>query len=55
MGIHRGEPSCEPDPVTGRMDYFGRMVNRSARVEGMAKGGQILISEDVFEGIKENL
>lgn len=31
MGIHTGNPSAEPDPVTGRMDYFGPMVNRSAR------------------------
>merc|ERR1711988_326259 len=25
MGIHTGEPRCEPDPITGRMDYFGPM------------------------------
>ena len=29
MGIHYGAPVCEADPITGRMDYFGPMVNRS--------------------------
>jgi len=23
VGIHSGEPRSEPDPITGRMDYFG--------------------------------
>lgn len=32
MGIHYGKPECKLDPVTGRMDYFGGMVNRAARV-----------------------
>jgi hypothetical protein len=26
MGAHIGEPSAQKDPVTGRIDYFGRMV-----------------------------
>ena len=43
------------DPVTGRMDYFGPMVNRSARVEGVAHGGQILISGDVWNMIQDDL
>ena len=39
MGLHCGTPSCEEDPTTGRMDYFGQMVNRAARVESIAHGG----------------
>ena len=55
MGIHSGEPTAQQDPVSGRMDYFGRMVNRAARVEGKANGGQVLISEDAFKAIEESL
>ncbi len=47
MGIHWGAPACEPDPVTGRMDYFGTMVNRTARVNNSAKGGCIMMTQDV--------
>ncbi|OSX65692.1 hypothetical protein POSPLADRAFT_1177202 [Postia placenta MAD-698-R-SB12] len=52
MGIHCGHPVCEPDPVTGRMDYFGPMVNRSARIESSAGGGQIMCSAEVVREIK---
>lgn len=45
MGIHVGEPLCVPHPMTGRMDYFGPMVNRAARVAGAGHGGQILGSD----------
>lgn len=55
LGVHTGTPTCEPDPVTGRMDYFGPMVNRSARVEGTANGGQIMCSGEVWEKIKDRL
>lgn len=53
MGIHWGQPHCELDPITRRMDYFGPMVNRSARVESVAEGGQITASADVIELVKE--
>ncbi|PWN22397.1 hypothetical protein BCV69DRAFT_245961 [Microstroma glucosiphilum] len=46
MGVHWGRPVCEADPITRRMDYFGPMVNRSARVSGAADGGQIMASKD---------
>ena len=48
MGIHSGMPLCETDPITHRMDYFGPMVNRSARINGSALGGQIMCSSDII-------
>ncbi|MBI3039053.1 tetratricopeptide repeat protein [bacterium] len=55
MGVHSGFPECKPDPQTGRMDYFGPMVNRSARIGGAAHGGQILISGLVWDRISPHL
>ena len=52
MGIHTGEPTCNKNPITGRMDYFGQMVNRSARIESVAKGGQVVMSNETFEEIE---
>jgi len=46
MGIHMGFPVCEVDPTTGRMDYFGPVVNRAARICSAADGGEIYISAD---------
>ncbi|KAK1221275.1 cysteinyl-tRNA synthetase [Marasmius sp. AFHP31] len=51
MGIHCGRPLCEQDPVNHRMDYFGPVVNRSARIEGKAAGGQIMCSAEVMKEI----
>lgn len=51
MGMHWGSPVCEVDPITRRMDYFGPMVNRAARISGVADGGQITISADVVRDI----
>lgn len=41
-GIHVGVPLCQTDSLTGRMDYFGQMVNKSARIGAVAFPGQIL-------------
>ncbi|KAK9718117.1 cysteinyl-tRNA synthetase [Basidiobolus ranarum] len=51
MGIHYGKPVHEEDPITKRMDYFGPMVNRSARICSVADGGQICVSSDVINEI----
>ncbi|CAG7926594.1 unnamed protein product [Penicillium olsonii] len=55
MGGHWGEPVCEKDPVTNRMDYFGPMVNRASRVSAVADGGQIFVSSDFMTDIHRNL
>lgn len=55
MGIHCGRPVAEPDPVTRRMDYFGPMVNRTARISGIALGGQISVSEDFLTTLNRDL
>ncbi|KAH9484853.1 Adenylate cyclase [Psilocybe cubensis] len=55
MGIHSGTPLCEPDIITQRMDYFGPMVNRSARINSSALGGQILCSLDIVREINAKI
>jgi len=54
MGIHYGTPLCEMDPTTGRMDYFGPMVNRASRICSAAQGGQIFISSEVIKEITKS-
>ena len=55
MGIHWGRPVCEQDPITRRMDYFGPMVNRAARISSVADGGQIAVSSDYIAEIHRTL
>eukprot|EP01116_Phalansterium_solitarium_P016770 TRINITY_DN396_c0_g1_i1.p1 TRINITY_DN396_c0_g1~~TRINITY_DN396_c0_g1_i1.p1 ORF type:complete len:521 (-),score=148.58 TRINITY_DN396_c0_g1_i1:563-2125(-) len=55
MGIHTGFPICQRDPNTGRMDYFGRMVNKAARIGGLARAGQVLVSDAVMDEVARHM
>jgi adenylate cyclase len=47
MGIHFGAPfACSPNQLTGRMDYYGYMVNIAARIHREAEGDEIALSDD---------
>ena len=48
MGFNIGNPKHQIDPVSGRVDYFGPMVNLSARISGVGKGGEIVVGFSAF-------
>jgi len=52
MGMHIGEPIVMKDPTTNREDYFGPMVNKSARIEGCAQGGEVCVSDDFWKDVE---
>jgi predicted ATPase/class 3 adenylate cyclase len=52
IGIHLGNPLAVPGAV-GQEDYRGTTVNQAARYESLARGGQILISEEVHFLVKD--
>eukprot|EP00762_Andalucia_godoyi_P007478 ANDGO_07853.mRNA.1 Adenylate cyclase len=55
MGIHKGQPRRVKDPVSQRYDFFGRSVNRAARVSGAAHGGQVIVSSGIWDEIRNFL
>eukprot|EP01060_Flectonema_neradi_P032415 TRINITY_DN5145_c0_g1_i3.p1 TRINITY_DN5145_c0_g1~~TRINITY_DN5145_c0_g1_i3.p1 ORF type:complete len:675 (+),score=110.27 TRINITY_DN5145_c0_g1_i3:548-2572(+) len=46
IGICSGEVQAEVNPVSGRTDYFGRTVNRAARLEGVCVPGAVAVETD---------
>eukprot|EP00756_Hemistasia_phaeocysticola_P039772 Hpha_TRINITY_DN16830_c5_g1::TRINITY_DN16830_c5_g1_i1::g.153725::m.153725 len=54
IGLNLGKPISERDPCTGRMDYFGPMVNKSARVEAQALGGMVAATREVVDSVSQH-
>eukprot|EP00163_Fabomonas_tropica_P030287 TRINITY_DN677_c0_g1_i17.p1 TRINITY_DN677_c0_g1~~TRINITY_DN677_c0_g1_i17.p1 ORF type:complete len:1054 (-),score=192.45 TRINITY_DN677_c0_g1_i17:1867-5028(-) len=55
MGVLTGKPDeCKPHNVTGRLDYFGPIVNRCARIAQKCEGGQILMDNASYQGIRSS-
>jgi len=52
IGIHTGKVIGYWDETSGRLDYSGNTVDCAARVEALAVGGQILISEDTYWDVR---
>lgn len=46
IGLHTGMPKVYRDDVSKLIDLSGTAVDKAARVEGLARGGQILVSEE---------
>jgi class 3 adenylate cyclase/ABC-type phosphate transport system substrate-binding protein len=60
VGVHTATGEIRYDSVTQSYDYYGTVVNTAARIESVAHGGQILISEEAFlsaypEGAPKNV
>ncbi|KAL0486290.1 adenylate cyclase [Acrasis kona] len=55
IGLHYGYAERVLDKVTKRYDYFGNTVNCAARVESQAKGGQVFVSQELLQEVKNDL
>lgn len=53
ISAHYGEAVCRWNEVIGRMDYLGPTVNRAARYISMCEAGQIVISREFLEELKQ--
>ena len=53
IGMHYGIGEVQLDPVTKSHDYYGTVVNAAARVESLARGGQVLCSIDALDALTD--
>ncbi|KAF0718429.1 Aste57867_1693 [Aphanomyces stellatus] len=55
MGIETGVPvSVSPHKSSGRADYFGNIVNQTARIAKAAHGGQIMMGGDAWASFMQD-
>ena len=52
MGVHVGTPRMVRDPMTRRMEYIGPVVNAAARITALTHGGQIVMSQATYIGLR---
>jgi class 3 adenylate cyclase len=52
MGVHLGTPRAVRDPMTRKVEYIGPVVNATARITALTHGGQIVLSQAVYEKVK---
>eukprot|EP00668_Euglena_longa_P030422 GGOE01037906.1.p1 GENE.GGOE01037906.1~~GGOE01037906.1.p1 ORF type:complete len:426 (-),score=134.55 GGOE01037906.1:85-1248(-) len=52
VGIHYGMGEIALDPVSKGYDYYGTVVNTAARVKAVCHGGQIGITQSVYDALK---
>ncbi|OQR97989.1 hypothetical protein THRCLA_06812 [Thraustotheca clavata] len=55
MGVETGVPvSVSPHKSSGRADYFGNIVNQTARIAKASRGGQILLGGDCWNAFLQD-
>jgi len=47
VGLHKGP--CIVVNLNDRLDYFGSTVNITARLPGFSQGGELILSEAIYE------
>eukprot|EP00668_Euglena_longa_P042465 GGOE01056212.1.p1 GENE.GGOE01056212.1~~GGOE01056212.1.p1 ORF type:complete len:735 (-),score=240.63 GGOE01056212.1:820-2949(-) len=55
VGIHYGLGDIQFDEVTQAYDYYGTVVNTAARIENVCHGGQIGVSQEVYDEVKDSI
>eukprot|EP00667_Euglena_gracilis_P004647 EG_transcript_4669 len=55
IGIHYGLGDVMYDEVSKGFDYYGNVVNTAARIESIAHGGQIVVSQNLLDALSAPL
>eukprot|EP00668_Euglena_longa_P037879 GGOE01048789.1.p1 GENE.GGOE01048789.1~~GGOE01048789.1.p1 ORF type:complete len:434 (-),score=138.50 GGOE01048789.1:387-1496(-) len=51
VGVHYGKGDVTYDEVSKGYDYYGNVVNIASRIEALAHGGQVVVSEDLLDAL----
>eukprot|EP00668_Euglena_longa_P047599 GGOE01063479.1.p1 GENE.GGOE01063479.1~~GGOE01063479.1.p1 ORF type:complete len:872 (-),score=271.54 GGOE01063479.1:252-2663(-) len=51
VGIHYGMGEVTYDEVSKGYDYYGTVVNTAARIEAVAHGGQVVVSQNLMDAL----